>query len=70
MNPLSGKSRATVAAAAVALLLAACGSSSGKDPGGRGGRGGLQGPVKVGYVIVQQGSAPLEQERDQLLVLA
>ena len=47
------------------LLLAACGSGS-KDPqygGGRGGRGpGGLGPVTVGFVIVQQGSAPLQQE--------
>ncbi|MGE5564033.1 MAG: efflux RND transporter periplasmic adaptor subunit [Bacillota bacterium] len=44
----------------LALLLAAC--SGGEDPQGRGGRGGPKGPVTVGYVVVQQGSAPLEQE--------
>jgi len=46
------------------LLLAGCGSGA-KDPasaGGRGGRGGPGGPVRVGFVVVQQGSAPLEQE--------
>ena len=44
------------------LLLAAC--SGGQDPagGGRGGRGGRNGPVTVGYVVIQQGSAPLEQQ--------
>ncbi len=66
MNPTFVKSRATVAAAAVALLLTACGSSGGGDaPGGRAGRGGRGaggGPVTVGYVVVQQGSAPLEQQ--------
>jgi len=46
----------------LALLLAAC--SGGHDPqaDGRGGRGGHNGPVTVGYVVIQQGSAPLEQE--------
>lgn len=44
----------------LALLLAACGSA--KEADAPGGRGGPQGPVTVGYVVVQQGSAPLEQE--------
>jgi membrane fusion protein, multidrug efflux system len=47
----------------LALLLAACGG--GHDPqerGGRGGRGGRNGPVTVGYVVIQQGSAPMEQQ--------
>src|SRR5206468_370685 len=45
------------------LLLAACGSS-GQDQsgGGRGGRGGQNGPTTVGFVVVQMGSAPLQQE--------
>jgi membrane fusion protein (multidrug efflux system) len=49
------------ALAAATLLLVACGSSdpSSRGAGGRGGRGG---PTQVGYVIVQQGSAPLEQQ--------
>jgi membrane fusion protein (multidrug efflux system) len=49
---------------AAVLLLAACGSGS-KDPkagGGRGGPGGPGGPATVGFVVVQQGSAPLQQE--------
>lgn len=49
---------ATVLAAC--LLLVACGSNT--DPaGGRGGRGG-GGTPSVGYVVVQQGSAPIQQE--------
>jgi membrane fusion protein (multidrug efflux system) len=61
---ISSKSRILIAAT---LLLAAC-SSSGGDPqghggrGGRGGRGGFGGPVTVGFVVVQQGRAPIEQE--------
>jgi membrane fusion protein (multidrug efflux system) len=48
---------------AVVLLLAACGSGSQKGAaGGRGGRGGAMGPATVGYVVVQQGSAPIEQQ--------
>ncbi|MFL6721098.1 MAG: efflux RND transporter periplasmic adaptor subunit [Sphingomonas sp.] len=49
---------------AATMLLTACGSGA-KDPqaGGRGSRGGgAGGPVTVGYVVVQQGSAPLQQE--------
>jgi membrane fusion protein (multidrug efflux system) len=54
------KSRATVAAAAVALLLTACGGGDPKASAGPGGRG-AGGPTTVGFVVVQQGSAPLEQ---------
>jgi membrane fusion protein (multidrug efflux system) len=43
------------------LLLSACGSSA-DDTQGRGGRGGQRGPANVGFVVVQQGSAPLQQE--------
>ena len=56
--------RRTIAAVAAVLLLAGCGGGA-KDPasaGGRGGRGGPGGPARVGFVVVQQGSAPLEQE--------
>ena len=48
------------------LLLAACsgGDSVPNGPGGRGGRGGrgAGGPPTVGFVVVQQGSAPIQQE--------
>jgi membrane fusion protein (multidrug efflux system) len=47
------------------VLLASCGSSSGtggQQAGGRGGRGGPGGPAHVGFVVVQMGSAPLQQE--------
>src|SRR6476661_8364833 len=44
------------------LLLAACGGSGqGQAGGSRGGRG-AGGPAQVGFVVVQQGSAPLQQE--------
>jgi membrane fusion protein (multidrug efflux system) len=48
------------ALAVLALLLGACGSS---DPsaGGPGARG-RGGPAQVGFVVVQQGSAPIQQE--------
>lgn len=48
---------------AAVLLVAACSSGDpGNGEGGRGGRGGRGGTPTVGYVIVQQGSAPLQQE--------
>ena len=51
---------------AAMLLLSACssGGSDGNGAGGRGGRGGrgAGGPPTVGYVVVQQGSAPIQQE--------
>jgi membrane fusion protein (multidrug efflux system) len=43
-------------------LLAGCGSAEQGAGGGPGGRGGQQGPAQVGYVVVQQGSAPIEQQ--------
>ena len=43
------------------LFVAACGSGA-NDPGGAGGRGGPGGPTTIGYVVVQQGSAPIQQE--------
>src|SRR5947209_17487645 len=61
---MSFPNRRTFAALAAILLLAGCGSGA-KDPagaGGRGGRGGQGGPATVGFVVVQQGSAPLQQE--------
>src|SRR5205814_4962865 len=46
-----------------ALLLTACGSGDPKGAaGGRGGPGGAMGPTQVGYVVVQQGSAPIVQD--------
>ena len=50
------KSSALIAAAAV---LSSCGSS---DPGAGKDRGARGGPTTVGYVVVQQASAPIEQE--------
>ena len=44
------------------LLLAACGGSGSQQAGGRGGRGGPGGPTTVGFVVVRQGSAPLQEE--------
>lgn len=45
------------------LPLAACSSGQdAQDHSGRGGHGARNGPVTVGYVVVQQGSAPLEQQ--------
>jgi membrane fusion protein, multidrug efflux system len=48
-----------------ALLLGACsggGDPGGQQAGGRGGRGGPGGPATVGFIVVQQGSVPLQQE--------
>jgi membrane fusion protein (multidrug efflux system) len=42
------------------ILLAGCGSAG--DPQGADGRGGQRGPATVGFVVVQQGSAPIQQE--------
>ena len=44
---------------ASALLIAGCSGGEQKDAGGRGGG---KGAAQVGFVVVQQGSAPLEQE--------
>lgn len=41
------------------VLLAGCGSAQEQT---RSGRGGPEGPVSVGYVIVQPGSAPIQQD--------
>ncbi len=53
----------TAAIVLAALALSSCGDSSGESggAGGRGGRGPM-GPTQVGYVVVQQGSAPIEQQ--------
>ncbi|HMB43672.1 MAG TPA: efflux RND transporter periplasmic adaptor subunit [Luteimonas sp.] len=44
------------------LLLAACGGSGQGQASGGSGRGGQRGPAQVGFVVVQMGSAPLQQE--------
>jgi membrane fusion protein (multidrug efflux system) len=58
--------RAGILLAAAMLLLSACGSGnndpSGGGRGGRGGRGGFGGTPTVGYVVVQQGTAPIVQD--------
>src|SRR3954452_8009528 len=59
-HPLKRHSAALLVAV---LLLSACGSSSQDGAGARGARGGAgKGPIQVGYVVVQQGSAPIEQQ--------
>jgi membrane fusion protein (multidrug efflux system) len=58
--PRPGKSRRVAAVAAALLLLAACGQGSGQSgPAGKSGR--PQGPVQVGYVVIQPTSVPIEQ---------
>jgi membrane fusion protein (multidrug efflux system) len=54
--------RHSAALLAAVLLLSACGSANQDGASARGGRGGGKGPTQVGYVIVQQGSAPMEQQ--------
>jgi membrane fusion protein (multidrug efflux system) len=61
VKPTPFNRRRDGAALAALFLLAACGSGT-KDSGSAGGRGGRGGTPIVGYVIVQQGSAPLQQE--------
>ena len=52
-----------VALVGASLVLAGCGGGNSKaQGGGPGGRGGPGGPVTVGYVVVQQGSAPIMQD--------
>lgn len=56
------KTRAAFTTIALGLLLSACGGGSDTSGHGRGGRGGrFAGTPTVGYVVVQQGSAPIEQ---------
>src|SRR5690242_17652886 len=50
--------RLNIIAIAAALCLGACGSSDKAE----GGRGGPKGPPTVGFVVVQPGSAPLQQQ--------
>lgn len=62
-QPHSGRRKAvcTSLGVAAALLLASCGSGD-ADAGGPGGRGGPRGPTQVGFIVVQPGSAPIEQQ--------
>ncbi|MFL6752906.1 MAG: efflux RND transporter periplasmic adaptor subunit [Sphingomicrobium sp.] len=48
-----------IAAVAALLLLSACGGTD--SQAGAGGRGGPKGPTQVGYVVIQPGSAPIQQ---------
>ena len=59
--PKSPRAAALSGILAAALALGACGSSDPKA-GGAGGRGGPKGPTTVGYVVVQEGSAPIVQD--------
>jgi membrane fusion protein (multidrug efflux system) len=52
---------ALCALVAGAVALVSCSSGS-QSEGGQGGRGGSKGPVTVGYVVIQQGSAPITQD--------
>ena len=54
--------RRSLAVVAAALLVASCGSSEGEQGGAPGGRGGPRGPTQVGFVIVQPGTAPIQQQ--------
>jgi membrane fusion protein, multidrug efflux system len=66
VNEFRSMRRLSGALLTAVLLLAACSSDpSGNTAGGRGGRGGrggAGGPPTVGFVVVQQGSAPIQQE--------
>ena len=55
-------SRKTLLSVAAALLLASCGSSDDGQANGPGGRGGRGGRTQVGFVVVQPGSAPIQQQ--------
>ena len=61
-NPYKLARAGMVALAGISLALAGCGSSDPKSQGGGPGGRGPKGPVTVGYVIVQQGSAPVMQD--------
>ena len=62
-NPVWLARTGMVALVGASLVLAGCGGGNSKaQGGGPGGRGGPGGPVTVGYVVVQQGSAPIMQD--------
>ena len=54
--------KSMVAVVGTGILLASCGSGESQAEGGRGGRGGPGGPTQVGFVVVEPGSAPIEQQ--------
>jgi len=60
VTALLSPNRRTLAVLGAVILLTGCGSAG--DPQGSGGRGGQRGPATVGFVVVQQGSAPIQQE--------
>jgi membrane fusion protein (multidrug efflux system) len=63
--PTPYPNRLRIAVVLATMMLAACSNtSSSNGSGGGGGRGGrgAGGPITVGYVVIQQGSAPIEQE--------
>jgi len=63
VNEFRSMRRLSGALLTAVLLLAACSSDpSGNTAGGRGGRGGAGGSPTVGFVVVQEGSAPIQQE--------
>ena len=61
-SSVSSARAATGALVAASLALVACSSGGSQSSGGAGGRGGPKGPITVGYVVVQQGTAPIEQD--------
>ena len=60
-TPLLRHAWKSLAVAFASAALAACGSGDAQNSSG-GGRGARGGTPTVGYVVVQQGSAPIEQE--------
>src|SRR4051794_38050077 len=54
--------RRRLAVGLLAILLAACGSGTNSSDQASGRGGGQRGPTPVGYVVVQQGAAPIQQE--------
>src|SRR5947208_12561626 len=62
--PTRFPTRLRIAVVLATMVLGACSNASSSNAGGGGGRGGRGpgGPITVGYVVVQQGSAPIEQE--------
>ncbi|MFL6762209.1 MAG: efflux RND transporter periplasmic adaptor subunit [Sphingomicrobium sp.] len=60
--PYPSFTRRAGALIASVLLLAGCGNAASDPEDGPGGRGGQRGPTNVGFVVVQQASAPLQQE--------